>query len=82
MTTQPIAGALRAAIEESGLSNYAIAKRTGVSKSALSRFWLDGTLRLESAEKLAVYFGLELVPKAGGTAGTSNQTKRRRKPKT
>ena len=49
------------AIRESGESLYAIARATGVDKVALGRFVArKQTLRLDRAEKLAYYFGLEL----------------------
>ena len=48
-------------IKERGQSLYSIAKDTGVDKVALGRF-VSGkqSLRLDRADKLAVYFGLVL----------------------
>ena len=64
--TTTISDALRAAILDSGTTVYAVAKGSGVSQPALSRF-LSGErdLRLASADRLAAYFGMELtMPKA------------------
>lgn len=49
----------------SGVSVYAIAKRSGIHKSILGRFLSDERkkIRLETADKLADYFGLELAPR-------------------
>ncbi len=55
---------LRAAIEESGLTRYRIAKDTGNTEASLSRFMAGETsLRLDKADKLAKYLGLELKPR-------------------
>jgi transcriptional regulator with XRE-family HTH domain len=81
-TRAPIAGALKAAMKRSGLSRYRISLETGIPQSTLSRF-ARGTadLRMESAEKLAVFFGLELLPKAGGGAAMpATKPRRSRKP--
>lgn len=58
-----MATALRQAILESGLPLLRIANETGVQRASLSRF-LRGknSLRLDMADKLAAYFGLELTP--------------------
>ena len=54
--------ALRRVIVESGLSCIAIARETGVQRMSIVRF-LSGkqSLRLDAADKLAAYFGLEVV---------------------
>lgn len=54
---------LRKAVRDSGLSLYAIAAGSGLTRPSLSRF-MAGTqsLRLDMADKLAEYFGLELKP--------------------
>jgi len=53
--------ALRQAIDRSGLSMYRIAKDAGLDFSTLSRFCHgERSLKLESADKLADYFGLEV----------------------
>ncbi len=53
---------LHKAIAESGLTLYRIAKDTGVVKTSLMRF-MDGktSLRLDKADVLADYLGLELT---------------------
>ena len=55
---------LRAAIRNSGLSAYRISKDTGLVVSSIIRF-ADGetSLRLDKADLLAEYLGLELVKK-------------------
>ncbi len=52
---------LKRAIRESDVTLYRIAKDTGIVGSSLLRF-MDGqtSLRLDVADKLAEYFGLEL----------------------
>ena len=56
---------LRAAIRESGLSAYRIAKDTGLVVTSIIRFANGETsLRLDKADVLAKYFRLELVPEA------------------
>jgi plasmid maintenance system antidote protein VapI len=66
-TTPPkatIADVLRKAIEQSELSVYAIAKAADVPQPVLHRFYAgERDLTLATANKLAVYFGLELTPK-------------------
>jgi plasmid maintenance system antidote protein VapI len=53
---------LRRVMAESELSHSAIAEKTGVQRMSIVRF-LNGTqsLRLDVADKLAVFFGLEVV---------------------
>ncbi len=59
-----IADALRQAIDESGLSIYAIAKAAGIAQPVLHRFYAgERDLTLTTADKLIEYFGLELKPK-------------------
>ena len=58
-----LAAHIRAAAHESGLSVYRIAQETGLDQSALNRF-LNGTrdnLRLDVADRLFRYFGLQVV---------------------
>lgn len=53
---------LKAAIKESGLTRYRIAKDTGIDQAALMRFVRGETsLRLDKADVLAAYLGLELT---------------------
>lgn len=63
-----VSDALRRSIERSGLSRYEIAKRTGVSQSQLSRFVaFDRGLSLDSVDRLAAFFKLELTPRKRAT---------------
>ena len=53
---------LRKVIVDSGLSMLRLSKETGVNRASLMRFVRgDTSLRLDVADKLAAYFGLELV---------------------
>ena len=54
---------LKAAIEQSGVTRYRIAKDTGIDEAALMRF-LRGeiSVRLDKADRLAAYLGLRLLP--------------------
>jgi len=53
---------LRTAIQESGLTRYRIATDTGIGETSLMRFMRGETsLRLDRADALAEYLGLELV---------------------
>ena len=53
---------LRAAIEDGGVSRYRIAQDTGILETSLSRFMRGETsLRLDKADVLAEYLGLELT---------------------
>jgi len=55
---------LRQAIDRSGLSLYRIAKDTGLTSQSLLRFQRGETsLRLDRADLLAEYLGLELAKK-------------------
>ncbi len=69
-----LADELRAAIEASGESRYAISMKTGVDQSSLSKFVLRQTdLSLDNADKLAKHLGLRLSP-----ADQPKKTKARR----
>ena len=60
---QPITDALKTAIESSGMSIKALERETGVSRQSMMHFMRGTrTLRLDIADKLAAYFGLELRP--------------------
>lgn len=62
--TPTMTDVLKAAIEESGVSRYEISKATGILQTSLSRFVRGETsLRLDKADVLAEYLGLELVTK-------------------
>jgi plasmid maintenance system antidote protein VapI len=57
----PISDLLRRTIAESGVSYNALQKETGVSRASIMRF-VEGRqyLRLDMADRLAAYFGLDL----------------------
>jgi plasmid maintenance system antidote protein VapI len=59
---ESITEALRRVITESGMPHIAIAREAGVQRMSIVRF-LSGrqSLRLDAADKLAAYFGLEVV---------------------
>ncbi|MEK6260108.1 MAG: helix-turn-helix transcriptional regulator [Planctomycetota bacterium] len=60
---QPITDALKNAIEASGMSIKSLERETGVSRQSMMHFMRGTrTLRLDIADKLATYFGLELRP--------------------
>jgi len=53
---------IRAAIEASGITRYAIAKQAGIAESALSRFMSgDQSMSLSTVDKIAGALGLEVV---------------------
>ena len=58
---QDLSAALKAAIEKSGLSNYAISQLSGVSQSVLNRFTSgERDITLSTAGKIAAALGAEL----------------------
>jgi plasmid maintenance system antidote protein VapI len=60
--TPTLTEALKAAVENSGQSVNAIALAAGISQSQLARFVSgERDLRLATADRLAVFFGLRLV---------------------
>jgi hypothetical protein len=60
---QPISGALRRAIRESGVSFKGLEQETGVLRQSLMKFARgEQSLRGDAYDKLAVFFGLELRP--------------------
>ena len=67
MQTGSIAEALRRAIVESGLTFIALERATGVQRASIARFMRRSqSLRLDKADALAAFFGLELRPKRKG----------------
>jgi plasmid maintenance system antidote protein VapI len=55
---------LREAIRAADLPLLQLAEASGVQRASLSRFLRgERTLRLDMADRLATYFGLELKPK-------------------
>ena len=62
-TRQPITDVLRDAINASGLAFLALEKATGVLRQSLMPFARGQSgINADAADKLAVYFGLELRP--------------------
>ena len=58
-----LAGQLRKAITDSGLTPYRIAADAGVDRAAMTRFVNgDRGLTLSTASRIAEYLGLELRP--------------------
>ena len=58
---QDLSAALKAAIEKSGLSNYAISGLSGVDQSVLNRFTSgERDITLDTASKIAAALGAEL----------------------
>lgn len=60
--TSPLSGPLRRALVDSSVPLLALQRETGVKRASIARF-LRGkqSLRLDMADKLAAYFGLQLV---------------------
>jgi plasmid maintenance system antidote protein VapI len=58
---EPITALLRRAIIESGIPYKTLERETGVVRASIQRF-ADGrqSIRLDVADRLAAYFGLEL----------------------
>jgi plasmid maintenance system antidote protein VapI len=62
-----LTGALRRAVVDSGLSFKLLEKETAVLRQSLMKFVRgEQSLRLDMADRLAAYFGLELRPKPKG----------------
>jgi plasmid maintenance system antidote protein VapI len=58
----PITELLRRTVAESGVPLLVLQKATGVKRASIMRFVNgDQSLRLDKADALAAYFGLELV---------------------
>ena len=61
-TYRPMTEALREEIADSELSFKALERETGVSRQSLMKFVRgEQSLRLDIADKLAAYFGIETV---------------------
>ena len=54
---------IRKRIEDSGKSLNQIGRDTGIDKAALSRIMNGGSCKVETADKLLKYFGIEMVEK-------------------
>jgi plasmid maintenance system antidote protein VapI len=65
-TTSPLTDPLRQAIVDSGLPLLRLANETHIARASLIRFVRgDTSIRLDIADRLAVYFRLELTPTKG-----------------
>jgi len=60
MTTTPLSDLLREAIRDSGLTAYAVAKRSGVAIQMITR-WLAGErdITLTTADRIAAGLGID-----------------------
>ena len=68
-TNQPISEILRRAINESGLPFLTLEQQTGVLRQSLMPFARgEAGINIDAADKLAIYFGLELRPATRKTA--------------
>ena len=66
MKTSSLSNVLRQAVAECGLSFKALERETGVLRQSLMKFARgEQSLRLDVADKLADYFGLELIRRKG-----------------
>ncbi len=64
-TYETMTEAIREAIADSELSFKALERETGVSRQSLMRFIVGKqTIRLDAADKLAEFFGIEITRKA------------------
>jgi plasmid maintenance system antidote protein VapI len=62
-TELPITDVLRDAIVQSGTAYRELERASGVKRQSLMKFVRrEQTLRLDMADKLATYFGLQLTP--------------------
>jgi plasmid maintenance system antidote protein VapI len=57
-----LSGTLRKVVRESSISDNSLAKALGLSQPTISRFRLGNDIKFSVADKLATYFGLELMP--------------------
>jgi plasmid maintenance system antidote protein VapI len=58
---QPISDLLRRTIAKSGISYNTLQKETGVTRASIMRFVRgDQSIRLDRADRLAAFLGLEL----------------------
>ena len=74
----PITDLLRKTINESGIPFLTLQQKTGVVRQSMMRFVRGETsLHLDSADKLARFFGLELRPvvKTAKNAKATKETK-------
>jgi plasmid maintenance system antidote protein VapI len=68
--TSPITDVLRRSILESGMTVLKLERATGLKRASIMRFMTGKqSLRLDMADKLAVYFGLEVRVKRSKQKG-------------
>lgn len=60
---------LRDEIERQQLTQYAIARETGIKQPSLSRFLNGGSLKIETAALLLEYLGYDLVERRKSKRG-------------
>ena len=56
---------IRKQIRKSNKSRYQISQDTGIDQAALSRIMNGGSCKVETADILFKYFGIELIQKKG-----------------
>ncbi len=73
---RPLAGQLRAMIEQSGMNTNAVAVAVGIPQPVLHRFVTGDreNIRLDTADKLAEFFGVELRPARKPAKRTKTKT--------
>ncbi|HEY3392413.1 MAG TPA: helix-turn-helix transcriptional regulator [Lacipirellulaceae bacterium] len=65
-SSKTLTDSLRAAVAESELSFKALERETGVKRQSLMKFMAgEQSLRLDMADKLADYFGMEVIKRKG-----------------
>jgi plasmid maintenance system antidote protein VapI len=70
----PISDLLRRTIVESGVSYNTLQRETGVTRASIMRFVRgDQFLRLDMADRLAEFFGLELRKRGQGRWAASSR---------
>jgi plasmid maintenance system antidote protein VapI len=73
---------LRQTIADSGISHSEIERATGVNRSSIVRFAArQRTIRLDVADRLAKYFGLEMTQTVEPKTAKRKTAKKTKKPK-
>ena len=77
----PLTDPIRKAITESGIPLLVLARETGIARASLIRFRRGETsIRLDVADKLAVYFGIRATPDPGAKPPAPTLAKHKTKP--
>ena len=71
-----ISDTLRNAVAESGLSDNALAKELGLSQPTITRFRQGNDIKFSVADRMAVYFGLQLAPVTGKAGKVAKPAKK------